>query len=744
MSATTTDPVRELLGHLDGVKSAGQGKWAARCPAHDDHRASLSITTGDDGRALLRCHAGCAVNDICAKLGMKMADLFPPKANGNGRHAGPKIVATYDYCDADGTLRYQAVRFTPKDFRQRRPDGNGGWTWNMNGVQRVLYRLPDLLNAFDDRPDDWILIGEGEKDVDRLYREGFTATCNVGGAGKWKDEYSETLRGRCCCIIADKDTAGRKHAQQAAASLHGKAADVKIVECPGDGVKDASDFFDAGATTAQLLALIDAAPKWTPTTPNETKANNDHTIAVDQSPPLTEYGNAQRLVQQHGALIHFDAARGEWLTWTGKRWEVDTGGAVVRLAKKTARSFLIEAKRTPDQATADKLLKHGKASEKANAIAAMLTLTRSEPAITIIAEQRDADPFALNVLNGTIDLRTGELRPHNRDDLLTKLAPVEYDAKADCPLWRSFLNRAMDGNETLIAYLQRIAGLCLSGDVTVQELFIFHGTGANGKSVWLDTVAGLLGDYACEAAPSLLTTRSHDEHPTEVADLAGRRLVVASETEEGARLRVQLVKRLTGNARIKGRFMRQDYFEFPRTHKLILVTNNMPMIRETTNAVWRRIRLVPFNVTIPPAEQDPMLLAKLRGEWPAILRWAVDGCLAWQRDGMRTPREVTVATEAYQAEQDPLAEFISARCVVGDDVNVSRAELLAAYQQWSKATVEPNPMDRNTLYEHVRRVPRVGETMLRIHGKPTHVFTGIGLADLANEYRRAQAGVTAG
>ncbi|MGH7179901.1 MAG: DNA primase family protein, partial [Tepidisphaeraceae bacterium] len=349
----------------------------------------------------------------------------------------------------------------------------------------------------------------------------------------------------------------------------------------------------------------------------------------------------------------------------------------------------------------------------------------------------------LNVLNCTIDLRTGKPRPHNRDDLITKLAPVEFDPHAETPLWTAVLARVMDGRDNLVGYLQRIAGLCLTGDASEQELYILFGGGANGKSVFIDTITGILGDYACEAASSLLTIGMHEQHPTEVADLCGRRLVVGSETEEGARFRVSLIKRLTGNARLKARYMRQDFFEFPRTHKLLIATNNRPSVRETSHAIWRRIRLIPFDVTIPDNEQDHRLLDKLRGEWPGILKWAIEGCLAWQRDGMQAPSEVLVATEEYQAEQDPLAEFFAAKCLVGPDLKASRTELFAGYQQWVKASGEQHPLERNAFYDHVRRVPGVSETMLRMNNKPTRVWTGIGIMDLSTEYQHATSSVTA-
>jgi putative DNA primase/helicase len=296
----------------------------------------------------------------------------------------------------------------------------------------------------------------------------------------------------------------------------------------------------------------------------------------------------------------------------------------------------------------------------------------------------------------------------------------------------------MGGNAEMVAYLARVLGRCLSGDVSEQELYFFLGEGANGKSVFLDTLAGLMGDYACEAPPSLVTSRSHEEHPTELADLCGKRLVIASETEEGAKLRIQLVKRLTGNAVIKGRFMRQDYFEFPRTHKLILVTNNKPIIRETTNAVWRRVRLIPFTVTIPRDQQDPKLLEKLRAEWPGILAWAVRGCLDWQRNGMQTPDDVMVATEEYRVEQDPLREYLADRCILGEQAYVVRTEIYPDYQGWADKVGERHPMDRNTFYAHLRRVPNVSEGFKRIGGNITRIWQGIGLADLAKQYQQAQ------
>jgi putative DNA primase/helicase len=314
----------------------------------------------------------------------------------------------------------------------------------------------------------------------------------------------------------------------------------------------------------------------------------------------------------------------------------------------------------------------------------MVALARSRKWIAVAMDEFDADPRLFNCRSGTVDLRTGELKPHRREDLITRLAPVEYRPDAACPLFDAFLETTFSGNPELTEFVLRVLGMGLTGDVREQHLYIFHGAGNNGKSVLLDTVAGLMGEYASEAPPDLLADRKGERHPTEIADLCGRRLVVASETEENSILRLQLVKRLTGNARIKGRFMRQDFFEFERTHKLVLVTNNKPRIRENTEAAWRRLRLVPFDHIVPKEQRDKKLLARLRDEWPGILAKLVAACIRWQRDGLTEPEAVLVATEQYRKESDEMAQFIGDCCVVSPTSWVASSALRDEYEKWCK------------------------------------------------------------
>ena len=254
-------PLENLLTKLPDAKRAGNG-WSARCLAHDDRRASLSISEGDNGGAVLHCHAGCEPAAVVAALGLTLADLMPPRTATAGKtkpNGKPRIIASYDYRDEAGELLFQVVRYEPKDFRQRRPKPGGGWDWSVKGVRAVPYRLPELL-ADPARP---VFVVEGEKDVDNLADIGELATCNAGGAGKWTAEHAQYLRGRRVVVLPDNDESGRKHALQVAATLQGIAASVRIVELPGLPPKgDVSDWLAAGSTKEELMRLAEATPEW--------------------------------------------------------------------------------------------------------------------------------------------------------------------------------------------------------------------------------------------------------------------------------------------------------------------------------------------------------------------------------------------------------------------------------------------------------------------------------------------------
>jgi putative DNA primase/helicase len=545
--------------------------------------------------------------------------------------------------------------------------------------------LPELLAADVDA---YVFIVEGEKDVDRLTKAGLVATCNAGGAGKWTADHAAHFTGRNVVAIPDNDTAGRKHADQVARSLAGKAATIKVISqlsnVPEKG--DVSDYLDAGGTTAGLLYAADIAAEWAPTE-NILTAPTTDTKVPKTARHTTDVGNAERFTEQHGADVRFCHAWGKWFVWNGRCWALDCSGEVMRRAKQTSRSIYSEASKAGDKEQREALAKWAAASERRERLTAMIALAESDQPIPIPVETLDSEPYLLNCENGTLDLRTGELRDHRREDCLTKLCALEYptDAGCDPELWLLFLDRIFAGNAQLIGFVQRLLGMALVGEVIEHILPIFYGVGANGKSVLLETFCGMLGpDYAMNAPTALLMATKSDRHPTELADLHGKRFVAAVETADGGRLSESLVKELTGGDSIRARRMRENFWQFRPSHTVVLATNHKPTIRGTDHGIWRRIRLVPFVVTIPDTEQDKQLTQKLRGEWPMILRWAVAGCLDWQRNGLQAPDEVLQATEEYRADMDVLGEFIHERCEVEAGSETRASDLYRDYKGWSE------------------------------------------------------------
>lgn len=410
----------------------------------------------------------------------------------------------------------------------------------------------------------------------------------------------------------------------------------------------------------------------------------------DKRIKCTDLGNAERFVKDHGGSVRFCHAWGKWLTWNGKHWEVDDTGQVYRLAKMTVRGIYAEAARAEDDVERLAIAKHAKKSESLSQFKAMIGLAESEEGVPVKPNDLDANPWLLNVLNGSLDLRTGELKPHSRDNFITKLAPVAHDPNATCPTWLAFLEKAMAGRESLIAYMQKAVGYALTGDTREKNIVIFHGGGDNGKTILTTVISAMLGDYAQETPVETLMIHKNESIPNDIARLKGERLVTASEGERGQRLAESLIKRLSGGDKITARFLHQEFFEFIPTFKIWLSTNHKPVIRGSDNAIWNRIHLIPFDVSIPKSEQIPrtVLLERLREEWPGILAWAVKGCLLWQQEGLDKPEEVEQATANFRAEMDVIGGFISDCCIVNPLAKVKAADLYGEYLKWCEANRE--------------------------------------------------------
>lgn len=439
----------------------------------------------------------------------------------------------------------------------------------------------------------------------------------------------------------------------------------------------------------------------------------------------TDLGNAERLVDFAGDRLRYCGEKKQWLVWDGRRWQFDTAGAPLRIAGEMIRALHAAAVGVEDLRARHDLLVFAARSENHAKLEAAVKLASVLDPIALSAAELDREPWLLTLMNGTLNLRTGTLEPHRPGDLITKLIPIDYSESAQCPRFLAFLDRVLGSNTELIEFVQRYLGMCLTGDVSEQRMLIFMGQGANGKSVLLELVKRILSDYACDAAPTLLCADGRSEHPTEIADLWGRRLVIVSETEHGAALKLQTLKRITGDPGLKGRFMHRDFFEFTRTNKTIMVTNSLPKIKENTEAAWRRIWVVPFNVVIPEAERNPKLAEELWEEREGILAWLADGCAKWKRDGIKAPACVEAATGAYRDREHPESRFIREMLVVGLDESqsVPCSKLASTFREWCERTGE-SPGVEHALGHAFERLG-VGAKSKRIDGVPTKVRLGV-------------------
>jgi len=417
---------------------------------------------------------------------------------------------------------------------------------------------------------------------------------------------------------------------------------------------------------------------------------------------LTDAGNARKFVARYGHGLHYCYQTGNWIVWDETRWKEDKTGEVMRRAKETVRNIYIEAYNSADEKERKDLASHAKKSEGESRLRAMVKLAESEPTIPVTTDQFDSNPYLLNLLNGTLNLKTGKLQPHRREDLLTKICPVEYNPKAKYRIWKSFLNRIMNGDENLIQYLQKAVGYALTGDTREQVLFIFYGTGANGKTTFISTIMSMLGDYARSTPTETLLVNQGNRIPNDIARLKGARFVPAVEAEGGRHLAETLVKQITGGDAISARFLYGEYFDFHPQFKIFLAVNNKPIIRGTDLAIWRRIHLILFDVTIPTEQQDKDLLEKLKKELPGVLNWAVEGCLRWQGEGLGNPIPIEKATNKYRDEMDPVGRFLKDCCILDSKQRVIKRQFYNSYTEWCESNGEEQ-LNQFNLRQHLTK-----------------------------------------
>lgn len=397
------------------------------------------------------------------------------------------------------------------------------------------------------------------------------------------------------------------------------------------------------------------------------------------SPVLSEDFLALQFTIRHALSLRFVPLWGKWLRWDGTRWKEDTTLAAFDLARKVVREHAVElAGYTNGNGPT--------ALASAKTVASVERLARSDQMLAREANIWDADIWLLNARNGVIDLHHGGTAPHDPNLCMTKLAAVA--AQGGCPQFLAFLDRVTAGDKDLAAYLQRVAGYCLTGCTRDHAMFFLYGTGANGKGVFLNTLRAIWGDYAVVAAMETFVETNGDRHPTDLAMLRGARLVIAQETEKGRMWAEAKICSLTGGDPVRARFMRQDFFEFTPQLKLLIAGNHKPSLKSVNEAIRRRIHMIPFVVTIPESERDPELTDKLKAEWPGILQWAIDGCLEWQRIGLAPPAAVVNATAEYLAEEDAFTNWRAECCITGKFQWGSGELLWSSWKRWAEASNE--------------------------------------------------------
>lgn len=396
--------------------------------------------------------------------------------------------------------------------------------------------------------------------------------------------------------------------------------------------------------------------------------------------PRSDSGNAELFAILYRDSVRFDHKQGRWLVWNDHRWTEDRQEKVRGLMKQAARRRHELVFNHSDSEERTRQIKWALQSESRYAIDAALELAKSEPNVSDDGERWDADPMLIGVANGIVDLATGQFRTATQGDLITKFSPVAFDASAKCPRFKEFLEEIFASDQERIRYIERAVGYTLTGSVQEHCLFACYGSGRNGKSTLLEVLLYIMGDYGVDLP---FTTLETTHYPIgEGANLPGARFAKAVEIREGRRLDEARIKSWTGGDTISVRPLYRNAFSFQPTHKLWLAFNHKPIVADNSPAIWNRIHLIPFERKFEKHEADKKLLAALKAESPGILNWAIEGCLAWQREGLQVPTAVELATHEYEQESDPLGAFLAERCELNREFQVPKGELWKAYQSW--------------------------------------------------------------
>ena len=685
----------KILSHFQ-IVNRYQDKAQAKCPAHDDRQASLTITKGRKC-VVFKCHAGCDTADVLRAAGLEMKDTFFDNSNSEkwrayveGREQ-KKIEAVYNYVSCDnGGYCFTKLRIENKHIIYGRLE-NGRFTYGLGHdtprkSYKAIYGSVKAINkAISENR--YIFIPEGEKDVNTLVSKGYTAF-TYGGVNDWQKDFANVVKGADVIILSDNDKAGLTVANTILNDIKSVVKSVRIINPVPDVPKaDISDYFENHSKEDfEQLIKTDVKRK------NPAAKTSIFDMLVEMNAiknyETNDKGNGRLFADIFKDKHRYNSTRKDWMLFDGRRWIDDTEGLSARQDGKRLSDALVKY-----------AFKYGDTNGENRYLTSVLSLSNIGKRENMIKdsrdihyftnEQLDRDDYILNVQNGVLDLTENEPKfiQHNSDLLLSKICNCEYNPSADCKEWLKFLDEVMQGDTDKIRYLQKICGLSLTGNTQEETCFILYGASTrNGKSTFVETIIYLLGDYALGMKPESLAQKPNIDSRQasgDIARLCGARFVNASEPPKRMLFDTALLKSLLGRDLITARFLHQREFSFIPRFKLMINTNFLPTINDDTIFSSNRINVIEFNKHFSEQEQDKTLKNRLqkKEELSGILNWCVEGLRLYRQEGLEPPSAVKKATATYRNDSDKLGCFI-AECLAKSDRNSKAKDVYETYSQW--------------------------------------------------------------
>ena len=650
---------KKIYEEQGGDPPKSDGGYQVHCPCHDDKNPSLSVTPKGT-TVLVHCHAGCESEDIIEYFRSKG---IWPKGKSNNPFENYQLTNIYNYPNKNGEKFHRILKYTNKVDKDAKPkysqqilNKDGKWIKGLHKKKPVLYKLPQIIKAVKEGKT--IFICEGEKDADTVRKMGFHATTNPMGASKWRQNYTETLKGAEIVICPDNDEAGREHVSTVLRALYRHVKSIKVLKFKGlaEG-EDVSDWVEKDGTADEFNKL----QKETPFEPEPEKI--DYSDLVDKPGSgrigIQDFDNAASFYGTYGNSLHHRHDLG-WVFWDKARWIKDTEHERYKYGMETLTTLENECNEDRDPDDDPIKLRSRKR------LMAMIEVSKAY--FSKSPNEFDSPrrcKYLLNLKDGTIDLRTGELHPHNRANLITKLIPVKYKKDAECPMFSDWLDLITDNNEELRRYLLQAAGYNLIGEAGERNIFVLYGDGNNGKTTFLSVLFWLMGgpqgDYASTIDTLTITKTYYDHIPTDLASLKGIRFAYCSEKLKQKELDIEMLKYMCGGeATLRARKMRQDYFNFEPVFKLWIMTNEKPFIDPDSKAIWNRLKIIPFIVDIMEKKKDIPLYWKklLKAEGAGILNLILKGCRDYLENGLIEIQTVKKATDQFRESLDEVQPIL--------------------------------------------------------------------------------------